>query len=96
MAQFVHQYVAELLKREKALAQAHPEVIATDITYSDPSTYSLNLQILLLLGVVMKKVSEVGGVTDQQWLDALDHAIDASPELPWPAWILNRQQPPPA
>jgi hypothetical protein len=47
----------------------------------------MNLMTLILIGMVMKKISEVAPqVTDQVWLDALSHAIDGT----WPAWILNQ------
>jgi hypothetical protein len=91
VAQFVHQYVAELLKRQHRLAQAQPDFIRTDPMYTNPGAYSINLMTLILLGTIMKKISEIAPlVTDQVWLDALDHALDASDQLPWPAWILNQ------
>jgi len=91
MAQYVHQYVAELLKREHQLAQAYPEFIKTDPMYSTPGPYAMNLMTLILIGVVMKKISEVAPqVTDAVWLDALNHATDSSPELPWAPWVLNQ------
>ena len=91
MAQFVHQYVGELLKRQHLVAQAYPDVIGTDPMYSSRQLYNLNLQVLLMIGTVMKKISEVAPqVTDQVWIDALNHAIDSSPQAPWPDWVLNQ------
>ena len=87
MAQYVNQYVAELLQREHDLAQAQPDVIGTDPMYSSKSVYNLNLMTLILIGVVMKRISTIAPqVTDQVWIDDLSHALDG----PWPAWILNQ------
>lgn len=94
MAQFAHQYVSELLRRESALSQTHPTVIPTDIITAEKPTYSINLMTLLLIGVVMKAITDVGAVTDAQWIERLDQAIDSSPELPWPQWILTQVHPP--
>lgn len=93
MAQFAHQYVAELLRRESALSQSHPTVIPTDIITAEKPTYSINLMTLLFIGVVMKAITDIGAVTDAQWIDRLNHAIDSSPELPWPQWILDQVHP---
>lgn len=91
MAQYVHQYVEQMLKRQHQLAQTYPDFIKTDPMFSAPGPYSVNLMTLILLGVVMKKISEVAPqVTDQVWIDALDHAIDASGAQPWPDWVLNQ------
>lgn len=91
MAQYVHQYVAELLKRQHQLAQAYPDFVKLDPMYSTPGQYSLNLMTLILVGVVMKKISDVVPlVTDQVWINALNDAINSSPGSPWPQWILNQ------
>jgi len=91
MAEFVHQYVGEILKRQRHLAQTYPDVINTDPMLSDPSRYSMNLQAIMFIGVVMKVISQVAPqVTDEVWLAALDHALDASPENPWPQWIIDQ------
>lgn len=87
MAQFVNQIVAVLLSAEHKLAQAQPDIIGTDPMYSGRSAYNQNLMTLILIGMVMKKISEVApSVTDGVWLDALNHAIDGD----WPTWIINQ------
>lgn len=91
MAQFVHQFVEEILKRESGLARSHPQVIPSDIVSADRQLYSVNLMTLIVIGTVMKVISQVAPtVTDAVWLDALDHALDESPTLPWPAWVVNQ------
>jgi hypothetical protein len=91
MAEFVHQYVGEILKRQHILAQTYPDVINTDPMLTDRTRYSMNLQAIMFIGVIMKVISEVAPqVTDQVWLNALDHALDASDQNPWPDWILNQ------
>lgn len=87
MADFVNQYVAALLSAQHDLAQTYPDTIGTDPLYSDRKSYNLNLMMLILIGMVMKKISDVAPqVTDAVWQDALAHAIDGT----WPAWILNQ------
>jgi hypothetical protein len=91
MAQFIHQYVGELLRRQHTVAQAFPDVIGTDPMFTSRQLYNLNLQTLMILGVIMKVISDVAPqVTDEVWLSRLDAAIDSSPEFPWPQWILDQ------
>ncbi|MFC7276214.1 hypothetical protein ACFQS1_19655 [Paractinoplanes rhizophilus] len=95
MAQFVHQYVSQLVQGQERAAQ----MLDVDIYGVDRSTWVMNLTVLTMLGVVMKKVSEVAPVvTDQVWIDALGHALDQSAQQPWPAGLLGQVNPnePPA
>lgn len=90
MAQFVHQYVSQLVQGQARAAQ----MLGVNIYGADRSTWVMNLTVLTMLGVVMKKVSEVApAVTDQVWLDALNHALDQSAQQPWPPDLLNRVDP---
>lgn len=90
MAQFVHQYVAELVKGQAAAGQ----LLGVNTYRVDRETWVLNLTILTMIGVVMKKISEVApAVTDQVWLDALNHALDSSVQAPWPTDLLNQVDP---
>lgn len=92
MAQFVHQYVSQLLKSQAAVG---PQV-GVDIYGVARELYVVDLTLLTMLGVIMKKISEVAPtVTDQVWIDALNSALDSSPELPWPADVLNQVKPVP-
>lgn len=91
MAEFVHQYVGELLKRQHALAEAYPDVVGTDIMSSTRQLYNINLMNLMIMGVIMKVISDLSPVvTDQVWIDRLDQAIDSSLQDPWPDWIVNQ------
>ena len=90
MAQFVHQYVSELVKGQAAAGQ----LLGVNTYRVDRETWVLNLTILTMIGVVMKKVSEVApAVTDQVWLDALNHALDSSAQAPWPPGLLDQIDP---
>lgn len=90
MAQFVHQYVAELLKRQESAGQ----ILGVSPLHADKQTYVVDLTLLTLIGVVMKKISEIApAVTDAVWIDALNHALDSSGAAPWPDWILNQYDP---
>lgn len=90
MAQFVHQYVKALLDGQVEAGKQ----VGLGVYYIDRQTYLLNLTTLTIIGTVMKKISElVPTVTDQVWLDALGHALDSSPELPWPQDMLNQLDP---
>lgn len=87
MAQYVHQYVDALLRKQVEWAQ----LLGVNITSSDQQTYLVNITQLAVTGVVMKKISElVPAVTDQVWLDALGEVTAGD----WPQWILQQQPPP--
>lgn len=93
MAQFVHQYVTELIKHQ---ASVKPR-LGVDIYGVDRQLYAVNLTLLTLIGVVMKTVSEVApAVTDAVWIDRLAHALDPSGE-PWGALLaqVDPNAPPP-
>lgn len=95
MADFVHQYVEALLPGQAAAGQ----LLGLNIYGIDRQSYVVNLTVLAMIGVVMKKISEVAPqVTDQVWLDALNRALDASAQSPWSANMLNQVNPntPPA
>jgi hypothetical protein len=90
MAQFVHQYVKELLDRQAAVG---PQ-LGVGIYGVSRELYGINLTLLTLLGVVMKTISEVAPVvTDQVWIERLNHALDANEASPWPAYVLNQVDP---
>lgn len=90
MAQFVHQYVQELLK-----GQAHAgQLLGVNVYGTSRETYVMNLAVLTMIGVVMKQISAVAPlVTDAVWIDALGRALDASAQAPWPAAMLNQVDP---
>lgn len=86
MAQFVHQYVTELLKRQAIVGQQ----LGVDVYGVDRELYVINLTILTAIGVVMKKISDVApAVTDAVWIDALSQALDGT----WPPDVLNQVKP---
>jgi hypothetical protein len=90
VAQFVHQYVETLLPKQASAGQ----MLGVSIYGTDRQTYVLNLTVLTLIGVVMKKISEVApAVTDAVWLDALSHALDASAASPWSQAMLDQVDP---
>lgn len=90
MAQFVHQYVSELVRGQAAAGQ----LLGVNTYMVDRQTWVLNLTVLTMIGTVMKKISEVApAVTDQVWLDALGHALDANAQFPWPPDLLNQVNP---
>lgn len=90
MAQYVHQYVETLLPAQATAGQ----MLGVGIYGADRQTYVINLTVLTLIGVVMKKISEVAPtVTDAVWIDALNHALDASAASPWSANMLNQIDP---
>lgn len=95
MADFVHQYVEALLPGQAAAGQ----LIGINLYGVDRQSYVINLTVLTLIGMVMKTISQVAPqVTDQVWLDALNHALDSTPESPWSVNMLNQVDPntPPA
>lgn len=90
MPQFVHQIVKPLLDGQASAGQ----LLGVNMYGIDRQSYVINLTVLTLLGVVMKKISEIApAVTDQVWLDALGHALDASAQAPWSAAMLNQVDP---
>lgn len=90
MAEFVHNYVSAMLAGQVAAGK----LIGVSVYKVDGQTYAINLTVLTLLGMIMKKISEVAPqVTDQVWLDALAHALDSSEANPWPANIVNQIDP---
>jgi hypothetical protein len=97
VAQFVHQYVTALLNGQKIAGRK----LGVDVYGVGREAYVVNLTVLAMLGVIMKKISDVApAVTDQVWLNALSEALDASEALPWPAGMLaqidpNAPPPPP-
>jgi hypothetical protein len=95
VAQFVHQYVSRLVEGQVAAAR----MLNVNLYGVDRQTWVMLLTIDTVIGVVMKKISEVApAVTDQVWLDALAAALDSSAQLPWPVDLLNQVDPdePPA
>lgn len=90
MAQYVHQYVSTLLKAQASAGQ----LLGVNTYRVSREAYVMNLTVLTMLGVVMKKISEVAPtVTDAVWLDALNHALDASVQVPWPQAMLDQVDP---
>lgn len=90
MAQFVHQYVETLLPAQNTAGQ----MLGVSIYGADKQTYVINLTVLTMLGVIMKKISDIApAVTDAVWLDALNHALDSSAASPWSANMLNQVDP---
>lgn len=90
MAQYVHQYVSAMLAGQVSAGK----LIGVSVYKIDRQTYAVNLTLLTLLGMVMKKISEVAPqVTDQVWLDALNHALDSDEANPWPVNIVNQIDP---
>jgi hypothetical protein len=90
MADFVHQYVEALLPGQAAAGQ----MLGVNVYAVDKQSYVINLTVLTLLGTIMKTISAVAPqVTDQVWLDALNHALDASADSPWSAAILAQVDP---
>ena len=90
MATYVHQYVKALLDGQVVAGQK----LGVGIYGVDRQLYVVDLTLLTLIGVVMKKISEIApAVTDAVWLDALNHALDQSASLPWPADMLNQVDP---
>lgn len=90
MAQYVHQYVSALLNGQHVAGRK----IGVDVYFTPREQYVTNLTILTLLGVIMKKISEVApAVTDAVWLDALNHALDEDAANPWPANALAQIDP---
>jgi hypothetical protein len=90
MAEFVHQYVEALLPRQATAGQ----MLGVGIYTTDKQTYVINLTVLTMIGVIMKKISEVApAVTDAVWIDALDHALDASAASPWSQAMLDQVDP---
>jgi hypothetical protein len=92
VAQFIHQYTKALLDGQAVAAQQ----LGVTIYGVDRTSYVINLSVLTLIGVVMKQISAVAPqVTDQVWIDALTHALDADQANPWPADMLNQVNPNP-
>lgn len=95
MAQFVSQYVQQLVLGQVQAAK----MLNVNLYGISREQWVLLLVIDTAIGVVMKKVSEVAPtVTDAVWIDALNHALDTSAQVPWPADLLNQVDPtqPPA
>lgn len=96
MAQYVHTYVAELLKRQRIAAN----LLGSDPLGAGKELYSVNVSIMLLIGVIMKALTErpaVAGqplMTDAEWIARLNTALDqGAPPNEWPAWIVNQTDP---
>ena len=86
MAEFVHQYVDALLRRQESWAS----ILGVSILTADRQTYAVNLTQLALIGVVMKRISElVPTVTDQVWLNAVGEVTAGD----WPEWIVQQLPP---
>lgn len=90
MAQFVHQYVQALLDGQATAGK----MLGVDVYGISREQYVMNLTTLALIGVVMQKISQVApAVTDAVWLEALNHALDATNETPWPVNMLAQIDP---
>lgn len=89
MAQFVHQYVEQLVAGQAAAAQ----MLNVNLYGIDRQSWVMLLTVDTAIGVVMKAISDLTGVTDQQWVDALNHALDSSAQSPWPDALLNQADP---
>lgn len=81
-------------------AQHSPAVCAglgTDVMGSPKELYNVNLELLMLLSMVMKVISDVAPqVTDQVWADRLAHAMDTGPggdRSGWPGWVVLQVTP---
>lgn len=81
----VPDYVAELLRRQAAVSQQ----VGAYVFGVGSELYSIDVTILTLLGVVMKAMVDKGAITDTEWLDRLDHALDGT----WPDWIVGQVDP---
>lgn len=86
MAQFVPTYVEELLRRQQQAASGQ---LGVSLLMVNPELYKVDLTLLVMIGVVMKALNDKGIVSDAEWLDRLNTALDGD----WPAWILNQTNP---
>lgn len=96
MAQFVHDYVQQLVNGQAQAAK----MLNVNLYQASPEQWVQLLVIDTVIGVVMKALSDANPsiFTDAAWLNALNHALDASVADPWPAALLNQMDPtqPPA
>jgi hypothetical protein len=86
VAESVSIYVNELLRRQIAVA----DQLGVNILGADRELYCLNLELLLIIGVVMKALNDKGVVTDAELIAGLNAALEGD----WPPWIKNQTPPP--
>lgn len=89
MVAWSSQFVPPLLRGQHNIR----DDIGTDIMMTSVSQYRINLEILCLIGMVMKMVQNVAPLvaTDAAWQSLLNTAIDTGPNgdrSGWPGWIL--------
>jgi hypothetical protein len=86
VAESVSIYVNELLRRQIAVA----DQLGVNVLGAGRELYCINLELLLLVGVLMKALSDKGVVSDAEWLQRLDVALEGD----WPPWIKDQTPPP--
>ena len=91
MAQFVHQYVQQLVLGQAQAAQ----MLNVNLYGVSHEQWVQLLVIDTVVGVVMKALSDFNPVvfTDAAWVNALNHALDQSVSAPWPVNLINQVDP---
>lgn len=85
MANFVADYVSYLMPAQAGAAAQ----LGTDLYSSPKELYVINLSLLALVGVLMKALNDKGVITDAEWIDYLNHALDGT----WDPAILAQVRP---
>lgn len=88
-------YVPYLLQAQHS--PTVPATLGTDVMGAGKELYNVNLELLMLISMLMKVISDVAPqVTDQVWSDRLAIAMDTGPggdRSGWPGWVILQVTP---
>ena len=94
MADFPYQLVGPMLQGMHNIR----DDIGTDALRCDRQTYNITIEVLVLIGMVIKAIQDIAPTvaTDAFWQARLNTAIDTGPggdRSAWPGWILLQVPP---
>jgi hypothetical protein len=93
--QYSSGYVPYLLQAQHSRAVC--DALGTDVMGSGKETYNINLEILMLISMLMKVISDVAPtITDAAWQQRLNIAMDTGPNgdrSGWPGWVVLQVPP---
>lgn len=81
----VPDYVGQLLRRQRDVGNS----LGVYTFGTARELYVINATLMTVIGVLMKRLADKGVVSDAEWVDSLNHALDGA----WPSWIAAQVDP---